>query len=101
MYAIVWNLFSNLFEQTYLEKRSMKAYKKEINSSENSRSSSGKSQTISTMKENSFKTNENVVNTTKVIIPTHQRRTASVSRTIGIVKPNFNGGKCFFSAIVQ
>ncbi|CAH8462484.1 unnamed protein product [Schistosoma mattheei] len=78
---------------TYLEKRSMKAYKKEINSSENSRSSSGKSQTILNMKENSFKTNENVVNTSKVIIPIHQRRTASVSRTIGIVKPNFNGGQ--------
>ncbi|XP_018644953.1 hypothetical protein Smp_194430 [Schistosoma mansoni] len=78
---------------TYLEKRSMKAYKKEINNSENSRPSSGKLQITSNMKETSFKTDENVVNTSKVVIPIHQRRTASVSRTIGIVKPNFNGGQ--------
>ncbi|CAH8470721.1 unnamed protein product [Schistosoma rodhaini] len=78
---------------TYLEKRSMKAYKKEISNLENSRPPSGKLHIALNMKETSFKTDENSVNTSKVVIPIHQRRTASVSRTIGIVKPNLNGGQ--------
>ncbi|KAK4473989.1 hypothetical protein MN116_003307 [Schistosoma mekongi] len=77
----------------YLEKRSMKAYEKELNNSDNSKSSSGKSQIISKIKDNSLKSVENFVNTSKVGILNQQRRTASVSRTIGVVKPNFNGGR--------
>ncbi|TNN11865.1 Patronin isoform 2 [Schistosoma japonicum] len=77
----------------YLEKRSMKAHEKEINNSDNSRSSSGKSQIISKINDNSLKSTENSVNISKVVIPNQQRRTASVSRTIGVVKPHFNGGR--------
>ncbi|CAH8441161.1 unnamed protein product [Schistosoma turkestanicum] len=77
---------------SYLEKRSMKAYEKETNNTENSRPVSGKSKTTSKTKENSFKINENV-NTSDMVASNNHRRTASVSRTIGIVKPSFTGGR--------
>ncbi|CAH8467366.1 unnamed protein product [Heterobilharzia americana] len=76
----------------YLEKRSLKASEKETRGSHSSRPSSGKSQNVLDIKEGLLQTNENLVNTPKAL-PIHQRRTASVSRTIGVVKPNLNAGR--------
>ncbi|CAH8834369.1 unnamed protein product [Trichobilharzia szidati] len=75
---------------SYLEKRSLKASEKETRNSDDSRPPSGKSENVADIHRSSIQTNNNPVNKSKVF-PVHQRRTASVSRTIGVVKPNING----------